>query len=92
MYHDLLPIKKQNLPNAHDSSGNFFDLLDQGDPQPDADVPTLQGIVRMHGDVHNSNFSRRGPEKYHETDRVLAEMVAVEGKQSLRVMAPDKDR
>lgn len=76
-YYNFLAVEKYDSFDADNSGRDFLYLLQQGDPNADAFVPTLKSIIRMRGDVHDRNFLRRGAEKNNHANGISSAPVAI---------------
>ena len=55
-------------------------------------MPSLKGIVRIHGHEHDRDVRWRGSHENHHAHRINAPPVPVKGKQRLRLLIPNPDR
>jgi hypothetical protein len=86
---DFLAVKENDLFDADNAGGDFFDLLQQSDAEADAAVTPLERIIGMNRDVHNGDLFWRGAEKDDDTDRIGLAAGTIEGEKGLGFVIAD---
>src|SRR5260221_14548595 len=76
---NLLPVKKYNFLNAYNTGTNLPDFFNQGDAQAFR-TATPKRILRVHGDVHDRNLLRGGPQENHHAHGIVMKPVPIVGK------------
>ena len=89
---DFLTVEQDDSLHAHDSGSDFFDLINQGNPQSHTGATALQGIIWMHRNVHDGNLRRQRSQENHHADRGAATAVSVVRKQGLSFVVPHANR
>ncbi len=84
-------VEEDDALNANDSRSDLFDFFDKGDTKPNTCFGSLQGIIRVDGDVHDGDFFSSGAKENHGAHGSLAP-TAVERKERLGFEIANLDR
>ena len=91
MDNNLLAIEEYDFFDTDDAGSDFFDLFEERNPEADTGVGALKRIIGIDGNVHDSDFIRRGAEENNHAYGIAGTTVPVVGEQGLGLVIADAD-